>query len=205
MGYLTDTEIKRRLIDTGCIKPVFNLNKQLQPTSYDIRLSPNFRVFVAGETIYIDPFETDPGEYTKAVYVEQGHPFVIHPNQAILGETLEYIKIPNDLVGTLEGRSSIGRLFVKVHSTAGFLDPGWEGTITLEITNEGPFPVLLWPGMRIGQVSFETVEGVVERPYGFSRGSKYQGQIGPTVSRVREDKQEYFQDYAYREKTAESK
>lgn len=166
--------------------PPVDPEQQVQPASIDLRLGSAFRVFNYGHHALIDPREgVDLAAITELVELE-GRPFILHPGAFVLGTTLEYVAIPTTLVGRLEGRSSIGRLGVIVHATAGFVDPGFEGTITLEISNAGKIPVALHPGMRICQLTLlET--GPVLRPYGVARGSKYQGQRDPTPSRIAQD------------------
>ncbi len=128
------------------------------------------------------------GNYTETVVVEEGEAFVLHPGEFVLGATRERVAVPPDLVARVEGRSSIGRLAVVVHATAGFIDPGFDGRITLELSNLGRLPVKLYPGMRISQVVFHTMTSPAERPCGPGRGSKYQGQSGPVASRIADDR-----------------
>jgi dCTP deaminase len=166
--------------------PPVDLDQQVQPASIDLRLGSAFRIFNYGNHALIDPREGVDLEAITELVELQGRPFILHPGAFVLGTTLEYVAIPTNLVGRLEGRSSIGRLGVIVHATAGFVDPGFEGTITLEISNAGKIPVALHPGMRICQLTLlET--GPVLRPYGAGRGSKYQGQRDPTPSRIAQD------------------
>jgi dCTP deaminase len=166
--------------------PPVDLDQQVQPASIDLRLGSAFRIFNYGNHALIDPREGVDLEAITELVELQGRPFILHPGAFVLGTTLEYVAIPTNLVGRLEGRSSIGRLGVIVHATAGFVDPGFEGTITLEISNAGKIPVALHPGMRICQLTLlET--GPVLRPYGAARGSKYQGQRDPTPSRIAQD------------------
>ena len=164
-------------------EPPIDPEQQVQPASIDLRLGSSFRVFNYGNHALIDPREPiDVEELTELVAIN-GRPFILHPGAFVLGSTLEYVTIPTNLVGRLEGRSSLGRLGIIVHATAGFVDPGFEGTITLEISNAGKIPVALHPGMRICQLTLlET--GPVLRPYGAARRSKYQGQREPTASRI---------------------
>ena len=164
-------------------EPPIDLDQQVQPASIDLRLGSSFRVFNYGNHALIDPREPiDMEELTELVTLNE-RPFILHPGAFVLGSTLEYVTIPARLVGRLEGRSSLGRLGIIVHATAGFIDPSFEGTITLEISNAGKIPVALHPGMRICQLTLlET--GPVLRPYGAARRSKYQGQREPTASRI---------------------
>jgi dCTP deaminase len=137
----------------------------------------------------IDPRAPETLEgYTSPIRIREGEPFVLHPGEFALGSTIERVRIPPDLVARVEGRSSFGRLAVVVHATAGFIDPGFEGQITLELSNLGRCAVLLYPGTRISQVVFHTMTSPAERPYGPARGSKYHGQVGPVMSRVNRDK-----------------
>ncbi|MGN6362246.1 MAG: dCTP deaminase [Thermomicrobiales bacterium] len=163
--------------------PPIDLDQQVQPASIDLRLGSAFRIFNYGQHALIDPREAvDFEELTELVQIE-GRPFILHPGAFVLGTTLEYVRVPVNLVGRLEGRSSIGRLGVIVHATAGFIDPGFEGQITLEISNAGKIPVALHPGTRICQLTLLDT-GPVLRPYGTARRSKYQGQRDPTASRI---------------------
>lgn len=155
----------------------------IQPSSVDMRLDWDFRVFDSQRHPCIDPSRDQP-DLTRPVTVEEGEPFVLHPGQFALASTYETVTLPDDLVGHLEGKSSLGRLGLVVHSTAGYIDPGFTGTITLELSNMAALPILLWPGMRIGQLALHQMTSPAEFPYGSpSLGSKYQGQQGPTPSR----------------------
>src|SRR5690606_10251661 len=127
-------------------------------------------------------------EYTEEFIIDEGAAFTLHPGEFALGSTVERVRVPPDLVARVEGRSSIGRIAVVVHATAGFIDPGFDGEITLELSNLGRCAVKLYPGMRISQVVFHTMTSPAERPYGPSRGSKYQGQTGPVASRLAIDR-----------------
>lgn len=156
---------------------------QLQPASVDLRLAADFRVFRISQCAFLDP--TKPmnlEEVTTLVRVEDG-PFIVHPGEFVLGATIEYLQLSSRYVGRVEGRSSLGRIGIIIHSTAGYIDPGFEGAITLEISNVGKIPVALYKGMRICQVSFLQT-GKVLRPYGEKRNSKYQGQKGPITSKI---------------------
>jgi dCTP deaminase len=166
--------------------PPVDLAVQVQPASIDLRLSDTFRVYNYSQVPLIDPSEDiDLDSISELVRLE-GKPFILHPGAFVLGSTLEYVQLSNSVVGRLEGRSSIGRLGVVVHSTAGFIDCGFEGNITLEISNIGKIPVALRAGMRVCQLTLMQT-GPVARPYGPLRGSKYQGQREPTPSRLRKD------------------
>lgn len=157
--------------------------QMVQPASIDVRLDKYFRVFNNHEYTYVDPAE-DQGALTEQFEVRQGDPWILHPGEFILGSTWEYIKIDSTLAARLEGKSSLGRLGILTHSTAGFIDPGFEGHITLELSNVSNLPVKLWPGMKIGQMCFFELTSGSEFPYGSKHnGSHYQGQRGPTPSR----------------------
>ena len=136
----------------------------------------------------LDAAEISEAELTELVEVEEDHPFVLHPGEFVLGSTLERVRLPDDLVARLEGKSSLGRLGLLIHSTAGYVDPGWKGTLTLELSNVANLPIALYAGMRIGQISFFRMSSAVERPYGSPElGSKYQGQAEPTASAFHRD------------------
>jgi dCTP deaminase len=155
----------------------------IQPSSVDVRVDRQFRVFHNSRHPYIDvrkPME----DLTELVEVTDSEPFVLHPGEFVLGQTLERVSLPDDLVARLEGKSSIGRLGLLIHSTAGFVDPGFSGNLTLELSNVANLPITIYHGMPIGQISFMRMDGPVEHPYGSEEtGSKYQGQAEPTPSR----------------------
>ena len=155
----------------------------VQPSSVDMRVDSSFRVFNNSRYPYIDvrqPME----DLTELVEAEGDRPFILHPGEFVLGQTLERVTLPDDLVARLEGKSSLGRLGLLIHSTAGFVDPGFEGNLTLELSNLATLPITIYEGMPIGQISFMRMDGPVERPYGAREaGSKYQGQAEPTASR----------------------
>jgi len=155
----------------------------IQPSSIDVRVDRRFRVFHNARYPYIDvrqPME----ELTELVEVSGDEPFILHPGEFVLGQTLERVTLPDDLVARLEGKSSLGRLGLLIHSTAGFVDPGFSGNLTLELSNVANLPITIYEGMPIGQLSFMRMDGAVEVPYGAKdKGSKYQGQGEPTPSR----------------------
>jgi dCTP deaminase len=155
----------------------------LQPSSVDVRVDRLFRVFHNNRYPYID-VKVEQSELTELVRVDDEQPFVLHPGEFVLGSTFERIRLPDDLVARLEGKSSLGRLGLLIHSTAGFIDPGWDGHVTLELSNVANLPITIYPGMKIGQISFVQMTEPAAAPYG-SRGlaSKYKGQEGPTASR----------------------
>jgi dCTP deaminase len=155
----------------------------VQPSSIDVRLDRWFRVFNNHLYTHIDP-ATQQDELTSMVEVESGQPFVLHPGEFVLASTLEVITLGDELAGRLEGKSSLGRLGLLTHSTAGFIDPGFSGHVTLELSNVATLPIKLWPGMKIGQLCFFRLTSPAEHPYGSAAsGSHYQGQRGPTPSR----------------------
>jgi dCTP deaminase len=156
---------------------------RVQPASVDLRLGDSFRVFHNHRTTAIDLREP-PSNLTEEVMIEEGVPFVIHPGEFALGRTLEWVELPDDIVARIEGKSSLGRLGLIVHATAGFVDPGFNGTLTLEITNLTRVPIVLWPGKPIAQLSFMALDQAAERPYGHpDLGSHYHGQLEATESR----------------------
>ena len=179
---LSDRTIER-LIDEGRIGIDPYDPDLLQPSSVDVRVDRFFRVFHNARYPYIDVKEPQE-ELTELVEVDEDRPFILHPGEFVLGSTLERITLPNDLVARLEGKSSLGRLGLLTHSTAGFIDPGFSGHITLELSNVANLPITLWPGMKIGQLCLFQLTSSAEFPYGSQRaGSRYQGQRGPTPSR----------------------
>ena len=180
---LSDRTI-RRLLDEGRIGIDPYADELLQPSSVDVRVDRLFRVFRNSRYPFIDvkePME-DLTELVEVADDEQ--PFILHPGEFVLGSTLERIRLPDDLVARLEGKSSLGRLGLLIHSTAGFIDPGWDGHVTLELSNVANLPITIYYGMPIGQLSFVLLTEPAETPYGADKlGSKYQGQRGPTPSR----------------------
>jgi dCTP deaminase len=158
----------------------------VQPASVDIRLDARFRVFRSTRHAYID-LANVLDDITELVEAQDGR-FVLHPGEFVLGSSRERIRLAEDLVSRVEGKSSLGRLGLLIHSTAGFVDPAWNGHLTLELSNVNTIPITLYPGMRIGQLSFFPLSSPAERPYGSpDLGSAYQGQAGPTPSRFRLD------------------
>ncbi|QSI49921.1 dCTP deaminase [Thermobispora bispora] len=155
----------------------------LQPASIDIHLDNRFRVFENHRYAHIDPATEQP-DLTRLVETPEGEPFILHPGEFALASTLETIHLPDHLAARLEGKSSLGRLGLLVHSTAGFIDPGFHGQVTLELSNVATLPIKLWPGMRIGQLCVFQLTSPATRPYGTpGLGSRYQHQDGPTPSR----------------------
>src|SRR6201988_3165628 len=155
----------------------------LQPSSVDVRVDRLFRVFHNNRYPFID-VKVAQEELTELVEASDSQPFILHPGEFVLGSTLERIRLPDDLVSRLEGKSSLGRLGLLIHSTAGFIDPGWDGHVTLELSNVANLPITIYHGMKIGQLSFVQLTEAAEHPYGSDGlGSKYQGQGGPPRSR----------------------
>lgn len=155
----------------------------LQPSSIDLHVDNLFRVFRNDTTPYIDPKENQE-DLTELVEIPEGRAFILHPGEFVLGSTLERVAQADDLVSRLEGKSSLGRLGLLIHSTAGFVDAGWDGHLTLELSNVANLPIAIYPGMKIGQISFIQMTTSASAPYGSAeKGSKYQGQRGPTPSR----------------------
>lgn len=156
----------------------------VQPSSVDVRMDKFFRVFNNSRYTHIDPKQEMP-ELTTLVEVDDGDAFVLHPGEFVLASTLERFTLPADLAGRLEGKSSLGRLGLLTHSTAGFIDPGFSGHITLELSNVANLPITLWPGMKVGQLALFKMTSPAQTPYGSDAlGSKYQGQRGPTPSKA---------------------
>ena len=155
----------------------------IQPSSVDVRLDKYFRLFDNHKYPVIDPSQDQP-DLTRLVEVDPSDGFVLHPGEFVLGSTLEAVTLPDDLAARVEGKSSLGRLGLLTHATAGFVDPGFTGHVTLELSNVATLPILLYPGMKIGQLAFFRLSSPAEHPYGSATyGSHYQGQRGPTASR----------------------
>ena len=178
---LSDATIARLLAE-GRIEIDPYDDSLLQPSSVDVRVDRLFRVFHNSRYPFID-VKVEQADLTELVEVED-RSFILHPGEFVLGSTLERIKLPDDLVARLEGKSSLGRLGLLIHSTAGFIDPGWDGHVTLELSNVANLPITIYHGMKIGQISFMQMTEPAATPYGASEiGSKYKGQKGPTPSR----------------------
>jgi dCTP deaminase len=186
---LSDRDIRARLTAGDLkIEPLIDDGVQIQPASVDLRLASEFIVYRPGEVSCLDPKVPESLKVAaERIVVRDGEAFTLHPGDFALGSTLETVSIPADLVGQVDGRSSIGRLAVVVHATAGLIDPGFTGQITLELSNIGRIPVRLYPGMRIAQIVLQQMTSPAERPYGEERGSSYNAQSGPQVSRLRLD------------------
>ncbi len=197
---LSDRDIKARLKKGDLIIKDLDLDVQVGPSSVDLRLGDRFRMFKMSDHSMIDPAsyhdglikkwadgQTEIEECTYTRLYVSTKPFILHPGEFVLASLKEYISIPDDLVGRLEGRSSLGRLGLMVHSTAGYVDPGFSGHLTLELANVGKLPVKLYPGMRICQIVFQDMTSPAEVPYGKKEGSKYQDECGATQSRINID------------------
>ena len=179
---LSDRDIKAE-ISAGRVKVEPFDGAMIQPSSVDVRLDRFFRVFENHKYSVIDP-SIEQSELTREVAVEANEEFILHPGEFVLASTYEIITLPDDIAGRLEGKSSLGRLGLLTHSTAGFIDPGFSGHITLELSNVANLPVKLFPGMKIGQLCLIKLSSPAENPYGSALyGSRYQGQRGPTASK----------------------
>ena len=179
---LSDRDITRQL-DEGRVRLDPYDPKLIQPSSVDVRLDRWFRVFQNHRYAFIDPSQ-EQEDLTELVETTGDDAFVLHPGEFVLGATLEAVTLPDDIAARLEGKSSLGRLGLLTHSTAGFIDPGFSGHVTLELGNVATLPIKLWPGMKIGQLAFFQLTSPAENPYGSAvYGSRYQGQRGPTPSR----------------------
>jgi dCTP deaminase len=179
---LSDESIREELEGGGIvIEPL--ADGAVQPSSVDLRVDRFFRVFRNDTTPYIDP-KRPQEDLTELVEVAEDGTFILHPGEFVLGSTLERVALGTDLVARLEGKSSLGRLGLLIHSTAGFVDAGWDGPLTLELSNVANLPIAIYPGMPIGQISFLRMSTEAALPYGSDETrSKYQGQRGPTPSR----------------------
>jgi dCTP deaminase len=179
---LSDRDIRAELKSGRVVLDPFD-DDMVQPSSVDVRIDRYFRLFDNHKYPVIDPALEQP-ELTRLVDVETDDAFVLHPGEFVLASTFEIVTLPDDVAARLEGKSSLGRLGLLTHSTAGFIDPGFSGHVTLELSNVATLPIKLWPGMRIGQLCFFRLSSPAEHPYGSGRyGSRYQGQRGPTASR----------------------
>ena len=179
---LSDRDIKA-VIDSGRVRLEPYDEAMVQPSSIDVRLDKYFRLFDNHKYPFIDPAVDQP-DLTRLIEIERDEPFILHPGEFVLGSTFEVVTMPDDLAARLEGKSSLGRLGLLTHSTAGFIDPGFSGHVTLELSNVATLPIKLWSGMRVGQLCFFRLSSPTENPYGSAKyGSRYQGQRGPTASR----------------------
>ncbi len=188
---LSDKTIREQMKAGRIVVQPFD-EKDLQPASVDLHIDRRLLAFRNSTEPYID-LRKPMTDLTEVIEIPDERPFILHPGEFILGSTLEHIEIPDDVVARLEGKSSLGRIGLLIHSTAGYVDPGWKGHLTLELTNVSRLPVTLYYGMRIGQISFQMMTTPVERPYGSkSLGSRYQGQQDPTASRAHLDFDHYL-------------
>ena len=182
----SDRSIKDAVADGRIVIDPFD-EALVQPSSVDVRCDDTFRVFENHKYALIDP-KAPQEDLTLPVSGSPEQPFILHPGEFVLGSTLEVVGLADDIVARLEGKSSLGRLGLLIHSTAGFIDPGFTGQVTLELSNVANLPIAIYPGMKIGQISFYQLSTPAEHPYGSpGAGSKYQGQSGPTPSRVHRD------------------
>lgn len=179
---LSDRDIRAEL-ESGRIGLTPTEPEMVQPSSVDVRLDRYFRLFDNHKYAVIDP-SLDQPELTRLIEVDPNEGFILHPGEFVLGSTYEQVRLPDDVAARLEGKSSLGRLGLLTHSTAGFIDPGFDGHVTLELSNVATLPIRLWPGMKIGQLCFFKLSSPAERPYGAGATySRYLGQRGPTASR----------------------
>lgn len=181
---LSDATIRTNIEAGDIVIDPYDLNL-VQPASIDVRTSGQFRIFNNARCPYID-VRQPMDDLTSLVETGFDVPFILHPGEFVLGSTLEYVELPDNIVARLEGKSSLGRLGLLIHSTAGFVDPGFKGTLTLELTNVSSLPITIYENMPIGQLSFMYLDRPAENPYG-GQGSKYQGQVEPTASRFHEN------------------
>ncbi|SEP74524.1 dCTP deaminase [Lentzea xinjiangensis] len=180
---LSDQDLRKEVESGRLLLDPFDV-EMVQPSSIDVRLDRFFRVFNNTRYTHIDPAQQQD-DLTSLIEAPEGEPFVLHPGEFVLGSTYEMVTLPDDLAGRLEGKSSLGRLGLLTHSTAGFIDPGFSGHITLELSNVANLPITLHPGMKIGQLCLFKLSSPAEHPYGSAQaGSRYQGQRGPTPSRA---------------------
>ncbi len=190
---LSDRTIKQMLEEGRIVVDPLGENC-IQPASIDVHLDRQLLVFRNSRRPYIDVRE-DMNDLTEMVTIDDDRPFMLHPGEFVLGSTLEHIELPDDLVARLEGKSSLGRVGLLIHSTAGYVDPGWKGHLTLELSNVANLPITLYRGMKIGQISYARLSSAADRPYGTpGLGSKYQGQLQPTASKVYEDFKKAYLD-----------
>jgi dCTP deaminase len=183
---LSDVDIRKELAGGRIEIDPFD-ETCVQPSSVDLHVDSQFRVFANSRYPYIDVRKPMP-DLTELVDVAGDDPFILHPGEFVLGSTSERIRLPDDMVARLEGKSSLGRLGLLIHSTAGYVDPGWDGYLTLELSNVANLPITIYPGMKIGQISFFRLSSAAEKPYGSTETrSKYQGQRGPTASKYYEE------------------
>lgn len=187
---LSDRDVKKKLVGGDIkISPPIDLSLQLGSCSIDLRLGKTFRIFEHSKHPYIDPFSTKySADVTKLIEVADNEPFILHPNDFVLATTVESFELPGDLLARLEGRSSLGRLGIVVHSTASIFEPGWKGKVVMELGNLGRMPIALYPGMRICALTFEKLTSSVDVPYDKKKGAKYINQSSPEPSKMSREK-----------------
>lgn len=179
---ISDRDIRQELNNGRIVLEPYD-EAMIQPASVDVRIDRFFRLFDNHKYAHIDPAK-DQSELTHLVEVNPNEPFILHPGEFVLGSTYEKVTLPDDVAARLEGKSSLGRLGLLTHSTAGFIDPGFSGHVTLELSNMATLPIMLWPGSKVGQLCFFRLSSATEHPYGDGAyGNRYQGQRGPTASR----------------------
>lgn len=179
---ISDRDIRKELNEGRIVLEPFD-ESMIQPASVDVRIDRFFRLFDNHKYAHIDPSKNQ-SELTHLVEVDPNEPFILHPGEFVLGATYEKVTLPADIAARLEGKSSLGRLGLLTHSTAGFIDPGFSGHVTLELSNMATLPIMLWPGSKVGQLCFFRLTSETEHPYGSGAyGNRYQGQRGPTASR----------------------
>lgn len=184
---LPDHEIRKLLREGNVVIEPIDEKIQIQPAGIDLRLGNDFRVFRSTSCPYIDT-KNNAVDYTEKVTIDDDRPFIVHPGEFVLGTVKEYIKIPSDLMGSVDGRSSLGRLGISIHATSASINPGWEGKFVLEITNIGRAPVAIYPGMRIAKLTLHRLSSPAENPYGSRVDSKYQKQVDISQSRIHEER-----------------
>ena len=186
---LSDRDIKK-LLKQGTIKidPPIGLKTQLGSCSIDLRLGNSFRVFNYSQHPYFDPYDDRGSEMTTEITIKNGEPFILHPGDFVLATTIESFILPDNLLARLEGRSSLGRLGIVVHSTASVFEPGWNGKVVMELGNQGRMPVALYTGMRVCALTFEELTSPAEVPYNKKASAKYSGQKSPLASKIAEEK-----------------
>ncbi len=179
---ISDRDIRQEIADGRIVLNPFD-ESMIQPASVDVRIDRFFRLFDNHKYPHIDPAQPQE-DLTRLVEVAPDEPFILHPGEFVLGSTYEKVTLPDDVAARLEGKSSLGRLGLLTHSTAGFIDPGFSGHVTLELSNMATLPIMLWPGSKVGQLCFFRLSSPTEHPYGSGAyGNRYQGQRGPTASR----------------------
>lgn len=187
MAVLSDRDIKKRITEGSLKIEGLDFNS-ISLASVDLKLGNKFKIFKTTQVTHIDIRESVPADMMETIEKKDHEPFILHPGEFVLGSTREYVKMPEDLVGRLDGRSSLGRLGVVIHSTAGSVDPGFEGYLTLEIANISKVPVSLWPGTRVCRLTFDTMTSPSEIPYNKRKESKYNKQMEPLASKIFLDK-----------------